>query len=180
MALYPIKRKPIKPIKSFDRPPISPSIDTPEFTTRELNPRDMKIQRDHFAKDGRLATYVTTPGANYNVNMKAVGTPDPNFQISGAGTENIYDKKYHEPMSRKDLEAIGFSPGMWKDSKKIGEFRQDGKIYPIIRRHAEVRQSLPSRSVNSGTGDYKWSSSGRKLTNNGPGRAHPYKKRHGL
>src|SRR5690554_166756 len=117
MALYP-KRNPNEvPIAASRQPaPLSP-LQMPEITDKMINPKHVRVNRHHTAKDGRFATFAKGPHANHDITMKAVGTPDRDFQIHDLGIESVYDPEYHTPMKRKDLEAIGFNPGQWKGAK---------------------------------------------------------------
>lgn len=145
------------------RPRLKLDINTPTFTTRELNP--FVVNRDGVSsagKDGRMINFKTYAQPGTPAHLKGVGAATPNFQIKDSGVLRPVPEEYQSRWSNKDLKSIGFTPSMWKGAKTTGIFYQDGKEYPVLSNTKEGTQ-YNRRDYGGTTSDTKWSNSGREL-----------------
>lgn len=86
------------------RPQLKLDINTPTFTTKELNP--YSISKDGASlgsKDGRLLMHNTPGVAGSSKRFRVAGTPNPNVKINDASMFLPLDKP--RPATRKELKT---------------------------------------------------------------------------
>jgi hypothetical protein len=169
MRLDPKERKKEQYI-SANKPDVTNlNVETPTFTTRELNPFAVNKslnRRGAQSTDGRLVTYQTGDRPVGTNRFQGIGVADRDFQIRDSGVLRDVPEKYQTTWKSKDLEAIGYNPKMWKGAKTTGILYQDGKEYPLLNK-TESFSSYREFNPAGTTGNQKYSGSHRKLTHDG-------------
>lgn len=180
MKLDPKERKKEQYI-SANKPDLTNlNVETPTFTTRELNPFAVNKSLNGVgarSNDGRLVQYQPGNKPIGTTALQGIGIANKDFQIKDSGVLRNVPEKYQTTWKSKDLAAIGYNSKMWKGAKTTGILYQDGKEYPLLNK-TESFSSYKEPNFGGTTSEHRFSASHRKVTDNGPGRTLNSKKKY--